>query len=74
MKNKCPDTEIVACYIEGLLPEKQKEELLLHLAFCKDCKERISLQQQVAKALKQEDPGSVPDCVTESAKNLVSER
>lgn len=77
MKNKnnqCPNEEIIACYIDGLLSSKEKGELDRHLLTCPGCKEIFSIQTAVARVQKEEGLGFVPDRVTTEAKKLVDEK
>lgn len=77
MKNKnnqCPNEEMVACYIDGLLSSKEKDTLDQHLLSCPSCKEIFSIQGEVAKIQKEEGVGFVPDYVTKEAQQLVHEK
>jgi len=72
-KNKQISDEMISCYVDGLLSDKEKaviEKLILEDS---ELKEAIEIQRIVAKEQKEEDLSFVPINATERAKNLVSE-
>ncbi|MDP8259644.1 MAG: hypothetical protein P9L96_01360 [Candidatus Gygaella obscura] len=73
-KNKCPDVEMIACYVDGILLDSQKDLIESHAKECKHCKEEIECQISIAGQQKQEDLSFAPKYVTERAKSLVDER
>ncbi|MBF0595221.1 MAG: zf-HC2 domain-containing protein [Candidatus Omnitrophica bacterium] len=73
-KKQCPDDETVACYIDGLLPEKEKIVVDKHLKACAGCREAFAIHREVADRQKVEELGPVPEYLVESARNLWAER
>ena len=42
-KMRCPDEETLACYLDGLLEQREAEEIERHLLVCDDCLEQIKI-------------------------------
>lgn len=70
--SNCPDTEMIACYIDGILSVAETQAINQHTAACKNCKEIFDVQQSVVELQKKEGLLTVPDYITERAKNFVS--
>ncbi|MBF0523352.1 MAG: zf-HC2 domain-containing protein [Candidatus Omnitrophica bacterium] len=73
-KRQCPDDETVACYMDGLLPAKEKSSVDKHLKSCSACREAFAIHKEVAEQLKVADLEPVPKHLVEAAKNLWSEK
>ncbi|MFC1594107.1 hypothetical protein ACFL38_02145 [Candidatus Omnitrophota bacterium] len=72
-KSKCPGIETIACYVDGILSQKERESIEYHAEICQKCKEEIACQMEVATLQKKEGLSFVPSFSTEGAKNLVHE-
>ncbi len=72
--NQCPDNEVIACYVDGLLSKEEKITLDRHVSTCQKCKEVFAIQEEVAKLQEKEGLSYVPPYVIERAKNLVNEK
>src|SRR5262249_21651578 len=42
----CPSDELLACYAQGTLPDREREGLLAHALHCRDCHELVSAVAQ----------------------------
>lgn len=42
----CPSDELLACYAQGTLPDREREGLLAHALHCADCHEMVSAVAQ----------------------------
>lgn len=73
-KSNCPNIEAIACYVDGILPEKKRQALEAHIALCKSCGESIKVQKAVAGSQKQEGLMLAPNYVTKRAKDLVNKQ
>ena len=77
-EHACPDTcyseETVACYIDNLLKEDDKENFEEHLAECGDCLQQIILLCDIKKEVEQSGYMEAPAELTQQAKNLVQEQ
>ncbi len=69
-KKQCPDDETVACYIDGLLPLKEKASIDKHLMACSDCQEAFAIHKEVADQQKVGVLAPVPEYLVEAAKNI----
>jgi hypothetical protein len=63
--------ELIAGYVEGLLPEQQKRLLRARLAGYGDDRKLLRVQEDVARQQQEEGMSAVPSQVTERAKDLV---
>lgn len=72
--NDCLSIETIACYVDGILPEKERKPIVQHLETCNRCKEEIAYQMDIAKQQKKEELIFLPEFLTRRARNLVSER
>jgi hypothetical protein len=39
---RCPDTEDIAAFLDGMLPANQRQRILYHLAICHRCYEVLA--------------------------------
>jgi hypothetical protein len=62
-----PDEESLACFLEGKLSAKEREEVLAHFLSCSSCAQLLAIQAAVPESQDKE----VPDLVLEAAKGLV---
>jgi len=44
---RCPNEETMACYIDGLLPKEEVEQILNHLAICDRCREIVEVTRKI---------------------------
>ena len=72
MKKSCPDEEILAAYVEGLLPEDQRPRMEAHLSECDACLEEFKLTNSMVRGGDRFDADTVPPEVTRSAAHLVN--
>jgi hypothetical protein len=63
-----PDEELLACFLEGKLSEREAGELKAHLVSCQDCLEALAFNPQ----LRVEETQEVPAELVSRVKNLVS--
>jgi len=45
----CPNEETMACYIDGLLPKEEKEQVEKHIQACDRCKEIAEVTKKITK-------------------------
>lgn len=74
MKKSCPDDEMLAAYVEGLLPDQQKPRMEAHLSACDACLEEFKLTNSIVRGGFRFDADTVPPEVTQSAVRLVNSR
>jgi hypothetical protein len=72
-REPCIDEEILACYNENLLDEKEREKVEKHLLKCKHCLELVLQYQRVKEAAAQEELLAVPASTLKKAIDLVPE-
>jgi len=72
MKKSCPDDEMLAAYVEGLLPNHQKPRMEAHLSECDACLEEFKLTNSIVRGGYRFDSDTVPSEVTHSAVRLVN--
>jgi len=72
MRKSCPNEEMLAAYVEGLLPHHQKSRMEAHLSACDACLEEFKLTRSIVSGKTQFDPDAVPVAVTQSAVRLVN--
>jgi len=74
MKKVCPDDEMLAAYVEGLLPDHQKPQIEAHLSACDACLEEFKLTSNIVRGGARFDVDTVPSEVTQSAIRLINSR
>ena len=74
MKSPCPDEEMVAAYIEGLLPERLRAHMEAHLSVCDVCLAEFKVTNHMVKGGIRTNVCPVPPEVTESAVRLINSR
>lgn len=72
MKKSCPNEEMLAAYVESLLPDHQKPWLEAHLSACDACLEEFKLTNSIVRGRNRFDADTVPPEVTHSAVRLVN--
>lgn len=72
-KHNCPSDEIVACYVDGILPDSEKAAVDDHMLSCSSCRENITIQKEVVKLQQLQGLDFAPSYLTERAKGLVAE-
>ena len=72
MKNNCPDEEILASYVEGLLTENERSQMEAHLAQCDTCREEFKLSSHLVRRGADVDIDMAPPEVTRTAIQLVN--
>lgn len=72
MKRACPDEEMLAAYIEGLLPDYKRARMEAHLSECDTCLEEFKLTNSILRGGDRFEPDTVPPEVTLSAVDLVN--
>ncbi|MFQ5963672.1 MAG: trypsin-like peptidase domain-containing protein [Candidatus Scalinduaceae bacterium] len=69
----CPSEEIIACYLDNLLNDTEREKVEEHLARCEDCLQQTILLHSLRKETKENGYIETPAEVTERAKEIVPE-
>lgn len=70
-KESCPGDRLLACYIDGLLREEEKDRIEQHLLVCSNCLELVILHEKVSQEEAHETIHAVPMEWIERAKNLL---
>jgi hypothetical protein len=65
-----PAEETLACFLEGKLSAREKEEVMAHLLACSSCARLLTIQA----GLPQDQDKEVPDFLLEAAKALVKHK
>ena len=66
-KNRCPNEEILAAYVERLLPQRQMAKVEKHLVHCSQCRELVLTYAQIINPTMAADVVPVPEKVTQRA-------
>ncbi|MBS1257475.1 MAG: hypothetical protein MAG551_00519 [Candidatus Scalindua arabica] len=69
----CPSEETIACYLDNLLNDTEREKTEEHLAKCEDCLQQTILLHGLKKEIIGNGYMAVPTEATELAKNIVPE-
>ncbi len=72
-EHTCPSEEIIACYLDNLLNDNEREKVEEHLARCEDCLQQTIMFHGLRKEIKENGYMAVPTEATELAKNIVPE-
>lgn len=72
MKNTCPDEEMLASYVEGLLPEIKRSQMEAHLSLCDTCREEFKLTNHLVRGGSAVGIDTAPPEVTRSAIAMVN--
>ena len=72
MKKSCPDDEMLAAYVEGLVPVDQRPRIEAHLSECDACLEEFKLTNSIVRGGNRFDADTVPREVTQSAVRLIN--
>jgi len=72
-EHTCPSEETIACYLDNLLKDAEREDLEGHLIKCDDCLRQIIMLHGLKKEVKENGYMAAPAVVTERAKNIVPE-
>lgn len=72
----CPGDSTLASYIDGVLSEREKEDMEEHLLACGDCLDLLVLQGKVrdAELREQRATGDVPERLIKRAKGLIPDK
>jgi len=73
-KNKPIDDETIACYVDGLLPENERNYVEKMMNENDELKELIQTQMFVEKEQSKNDLSFMPEYLIQNAKDLVSEK
>ena len=71
MKNRCPNEEMLASYVEGLLTENKRSQMEAHLALCDTCREEFKMTNHIVRGGAGVDINTAPPEITRSAINLL---
>lgn len=74
MKRTCPDEEMLAAYVEGVLSEHERPQMEAHLSACDACLEEFKLTNSIFRGGFRFDADTVPPEVTQSAVGLINSR
>jgi hypothetical protein len=74
MKKSCPNEEMLAAYVEGLLPDHQKPWMETHLSACGTCLEEFKLTNSMVRGDRRFAADTAPSEVTDSAVRLITSR
>ncbi|MFQ5965380.1 MAG: anti-sigma factor family protein, partial [Candidatus Scalinduaceae bacterium] len=69
----CPSEEIIACYLDNLLNDTEREKVEEHLAKCEDCLQQTIMLHSLRKETKENGYIETPAEVIERAKEIVPE-
>ena len=72
MKNRCPNEEMLASYVEGLLTENKRSQVEAHLALCDACREEFKMTNHIVRGGAGVDINTAPPEVTRSAIHLLN--
>ncbi|ODS31608.1 MAG: protease [Candidatus Scalindua rubra] len=72
-EHTCPSEEIIACYLDNLLNDTEREKVVEHLTRCEDCLQQTMLLHSLRKETKENGYIETPTEATELAKNIVPE-
>lgn len=72
-EHTCPSEEIIACYLDNLLNESEREKVEEHFTKCDDCLQQTILLHGLKKEIIGTGYMAVPTEATERAKNIVPE-
>lgn len=74
MKTLCPDEEMVAAYVDGLLPEYQRSHMESHLSDCDACLSVFSVTTGMVRGGASAGLETAPPEVVQSALDLIHRR
>lgn len=69
----CPSEEIIACYLDNLLNDTEREKVEDHLTRCEDCLQQTIMLHSLRKETKENGYIETPAEATELAKEIVPE-
>jgi hypothetical protein len=72
-EHTCPSEEIIACYLDNLLNDTEREKVEEHLTRCGDCLQQTILLHSLRKETKEKGYIETPTEVIERAKEIVPE-
>lgn len=72
-KGECPPDDLLTCYLDGVLPEGDRESIERHLAECADCLDAALLYRKIQQDESAELLTDIPVSWKIRAKNLFSE-
>jgi S1-C subfamily serine protease len=72
-EHTCPSEETIACYLDNLLKDTEREGFEGHLARCEDCLQQTILLHNLRKETKETGYIETPTEVIERAKDIVPE-
>jgi Trypsin-like serine proteases, typically periplasmic, contain C-terminal PDZ domain len=72
-EHTCPSEETIACYLDNLLNDTEREKTEGHLARCDDCLQQTIMLHGLKKEINENGYMAVPTEATELAKNIVPE-
>ena len=72
-EHTCPSEEIIACYLDNLLNDTEREKVEEHLTRCGDCLQQTILLHSLRKETKENGYMETPTEVIERAKEIVPE-
>jgi hypothetical protein len=74
MKTLCPNEEMFAAYVEGLLPEHQRSHMEAHLSECDACLSAFKLTTCMVRGAASSALETAPPEVAQSALDLINSR
>ena len=74
MKESCPDEEMIATYVEGLLSDDHRPRMEAHLSECDACLDEFRLTHSIVRGGNRFDADTAPPEVTQAAVRLVNSR
>jgi S1-C subfamily serine protease len=72
-EHTCPSEEIIACYLDNLLKDTEREGFEEHLAKCDDCLQQTIMLHGLKKEIKENGYMAVPTEATDLAKEIIPE-
>lgn len=72
MRNRCPNEEILADFLEGRLSGRQQARIESHLAACDDCRQQVGVYLQLTHPESAVEPVVAPDYLADKAVRLVA--
>jgi len=73
-KEKCPDEQHIAAYVDNLLAEKEKHRIERHLRNCDNCLHQIVLLFNTLNGLKRSELETIPESVLLQMKQMFPEK
>ena len=72
-KSPCPSEENIACYLDNLLNDTEREKTEEHLTGCDDCLQQTIMLHGLKKEIKENGYMAVPAEATKQAKEIIPE-